>query len=345
MIDALASRGVPRIRWTSEPAGRSRDRQLRDSALRRDGLASSPRILPGTSSHLEPGPDRQPLQVRLRERPRLRHDARAGKVRGPGRPRVCAYGFGWGVVWLTARSRQKVARVAPAALAIALPHAYTPNLFGASAARLRRARSRRPGRSLRDWSVATRCCCCHGTSTSRHHSPATERSRTRRRYYITGAVLTSEIPGRGYAFAAEDSEHVFIDRLLGPPVDRQRLRAALTSLGVRYIALAKVADWRQFASVADAPGIRLKYSSPSIDLYSVRPTAKEIRDDLRVRALDPVHYRVLPGHPGTVALPVPYSRDWAFDGHPATRLADGQAGVSSRPQEEVTCITVRPTAF
>ena len=41
-----------------------------------------------------------------------------------------AYGFGWGIAWLTTCSRQKVARMAAAALAIALPLAYTPNLLG-----------------------------------------------------------------------------------------------------------------------------------------------------------------------------------------------------------------------
>jgi hypothetical protein len=46
-----------------------------------------------------------------------------------------------------------------------------------------------------------------------------------------------------------------------------------------------------------------------------------------VRSVDPVDYRVLPGRPGVVTLPVPYSQNWALDGHPAIRLADGQAGI------------------
>jgi hypothetical protein len=69
------------------------------------------------------------------------------------------------------------------------------------------------------------------------------------------------------------------------------------------------------------------YSSPSVDLFSVRPTAEGTRDGRRVRSLDLVDYRVLPGHPGVVPLPVPYSQGWALDGHPAVRLADGQAGI------------------
>jgi hypothetical protein len=69
------------------------------------------------------------------------------------------------------------------------------------------------------------------------------------------------------------------------------------------------------------------YSSPSLDLFSVQPTAQETRDSRRVRSVDLVDYRVLPGRPGVVAIPVPYSPGWTIDGHPAERLADGQLGV------------------
>ena len=69
------------------------------------------------------------------------------------------------------------------------------------------------------------------------------------------------------------------------------------------------------------------YSSRSLDLFSVRPTATEIRDARRVRSVDLVDYRVLPGRPGVIAVPVPYSQNWTLDGHPAIRLADGQAGI------------------
>jgi hypothetical protein len=146
-------------------------------------------------------------------------------------------------------------------------------------------------------------------------------------FYFAGTVLTSQNPGSGYGFAAEDPEHVFLDKVLGPPVDLQRTDVALADLGIRFIALAKVADWRDFDRVRDAPGIHLVYSSPSLDLFSITPTVQEIRDDRRIRVLDPVDYRVLPGDPGVVAVPVPYSQGWTLDGHPAIRLADGQTGI------------------
>jgi hypothetical protein len=238
-----------------------------------------------------------------------------------------AYGFGWGIAWLTTRSHQKVAQVAAAALAIVLPFAYTPNLLAGLAGQVKA--SKLPS----SWSIASRLV---GQDTllflpwqEYFPTPFTDHRviANPAALYFAGTVLTSQNPGPGYAFAAEDPEHIFLDKVLGPPIGAQRTRVALADLGVRFVALAKVADWRDFAWVGDAPGIRLVYSSPSLDLFSVRPTAQETRDDRRIRGLDLVDYRVLPGHPGVVALPVPYSQDWTLDGHPAVRLADGQAGI------------------
>jgi hypothetical protein len=238
-----------------------------------------------------------------------------------------AYGFGHGIAWLANWSRGKVAWAAPAALAVALPLAYTPNLLGGLGGQV--TASQVPA----SWSVASRIA---GQNTvlflpwleyfqtpfTGHRviaNPAAD--------YFDGTVITGQDPGSGYAFAAEDSEHVFLDKLLGPPADPRRTSVALAGLGVRFIALAKVTGWREDAGVGLEPGIRLVYSSPSLDLYSVRPTASEVRDDHRVRSLGPVGFRILPGRPGMVSLPVPYSRGWTLNGHPSTRLADGQTGV------------------
>jgi hypothetical protein len=238
-----------------------------------------------------------------------------------------AYGFGWGIAWLTTGSRQKAARLVPAALAIALPLAYTPNLFGGLGGQIKA--SEVPS----SWASASRLT---GDATVLflpwHEYLPTPFTGQRTianpaASYFAGTVLVSQNPGPGYAFAAEDAEHVFLDHLLGPPVNLRGLRVALADLGVRFVALAKVADWRDFAGVAEAPGIRLVYSSRSLDLFSVPPTATEIRDARRARSVDLADYRVLPGRPGVVALPVPYSQSWTLGSHPAVRLADGQAGI------------------
>jgi len=145
--------------------------------------------------------------------------------------------------------------------------------------------------------------------------------------YFAGTVLASQNPGSGYAFAAEDPEHVFLDQVIGPPVDQRTTQAALAGLGVKFVALAKVAGWQDYADLVSAPGIHLVYTSQEINLYAVTPTAQEMRNDRRVRQLSPVDYQVLPGQPGIVPLPVPYVPGWAMGGRPARQLPDGQAGV------------------
>jgi hypothetical protein len=237
-----------------------------------------------------------------------------------------AYGFGDGVAWLTLQSRGKGARFAAVALAGVLPLVYTPNLFGGLGGQVK-------GSTIPpSWSVAEHLV---GQDTvlflpwrEYFATPFTDKRAivNPAALYLAGNVLVSQDPGAGYAFSAEDPEHVFLDKVIGPPVDPQTTQAALDALGIRFVVLAKVADWRDFADVVDAPGIRLVYSSPTLDLFSVRPTAQEITDDRRIRRLDPVDYQVLPGRPGVVALPVAYSPGWAIDGRPAMELADGQAG-------------------
>jgi hypothetical protein len=304
-----------------------RDTALRDTACRRDGLAI---LAAGVAGYFLALGDQGPAGGLFR----LAYEHVPGFVmmREPDKFAVLlalayAYGFGWGIAWLTTRSRQKVVEAAVTALAIAVPLAYTPNLLDGLGGQVKA--SELPS----SWSVASHLA---GQDTVLflpwHEYFPTPFTGQRvianpAAFYFAGTVLTSQDPGAGYAFAAEDPEHVFLDTVLGPPVDLPRARVALTGLGVRFIALAKVADWRDYARVGDAPGIRLMYSSPSLDLFSVRATAQETPDNLRIRSLDLVDYRVLPGHPGVVALPVPYSPGWTLGGHPAVQLADGLAGI------------------
>ena len=300
---------------------------LRDPAHRRNALAV---LAAGVTGYFLALGDQGPTGGLFR----LAYEHVPGFVmmREPGKFAVLtalayAYGFGQGIAWLTIQSRGKGAQFAAITLAGVLPLAYTPNLFGGLGGQVK-ASTLPPS-----WSVAERIA---GQDTVlslpwREYFPApfTDQRTIANpaALYFAGTVLTSQNPGSGYAFTAADPEHVFLDKVIGPPVDPQTTQAALAGLGVRFVVLAKVADWRDFADVVDVPGIRLVYSSPTLDLFSVRPTAQETYDDRRIRRLDPVDYQVLPGHPGVVALPVPYSPGWAIDGRPALELADGQAGI------------------
>ena len=177
-------------------------------------------------------------------------------------------GFGQGIAWLILQSRGKGARFAVIALAGVLPLIYTPNLFGGLDGQVKA--SSFPS----SWSVAERLVGqdtvlflpwreyfptpIHGSATI--VNPAAQ--------YFGGNALISQDPGAGYAFAAADPEHVFLDKVIGPPVDPHTTQAALpgrrgTSSWRRWRTTR-----RDFADVADVPGFRLVYSSPTLDLFS-----------------------------------------------------------------------------
>ncbi len=300
---------------------------LRDPARRRDGLAV---LVAGVAGYFLALGDQGPTGALFR----LAYEHVPGFVmmREPDKfaaltALAYACGLGWGIDWLASRSGGRGARIGAIALAGVLPLTYTPNLLGGLGGQVRA--STVPA----SWSVAERLV-GSGTVLFLPWSEYFPTPFTGQRMianpaarYFTGTVLTGQDPGSGFAFAGEDPEHVFLDRVIGPTADPRTTQAALAGLGVRFVVVAKVADWRDFADVVDVPGIRLAYSSPTLDLYTVRPTAGETRDDGRIRRLDPVDYRVLPGRPGVVALPVPYSPGWAINGRPAVELADGQAGI------------------
>lgn len=299
---------------------------LRDTARRRDGLAILAAGVAGYFLALGSQGPTGTIFVLVYE-----HIPGFVMMREPGKFAVLvalayAYGFGRGIEWLITGSRQKAARVMPVALAIALPVAYTPNLLGGLGGQIKA--SEPPSTWFSASRLAGRATVLFLPWHEYFPTPFTDQRSIANPApsYFAGTVLVSQNPGGGYAFTAEDPEHLFLDKLLGPPVDRSRLRVALAGLGVRFIALAKVADWRAFAGATNAPGMQLVYSSRSMNLYAVRPTAAEIRDARRVRAIDPVDYRILPGRLGVVALPVPYSPGWEINGSPAVRLPDGQAG-------------------
>ena len=317
---------------------------LRDAAHRRDGLAI---LAAGIAGYFLALGDQGPTGGLFR----LAYEHVPGFVvmREPDKFAVLvalayAYGFGWGIAWLTTRSRQKVAQVAVAALAIALPFVYTPNLLGGLGGQV--TASEFPY----SWSVASRLAGQDTVLFLPWHeyfpTPFTGQRTIANpaAVYFAGTVLTSQNPGLGYGFAAEDSEHVFLDKVLGPPVDLQRMRVALVGLGVRFVALAKVADWQDFAQVGDTPGIRLVYSSSSLDLFSVTPTAQETRDDRRIRSLTSSttgSFQAL-----RVLSPCPFPTHKA--GHlTAIRPYNSPTGkrVSSRQQQEASFITARPAAF
>ena len=239
-----------------------------------------------------------------------------------------AYGFGWGIAWLTTGSRQKAAQIASAALAIALPLAYTPNLLGGLGGQVRA--SELPS----SWSFASRL------AGPRHravpalarvlpdpvHRPAGDRQpgglllrRNRPHQPESRRLVTPSLPRTPSTSSSTTCS--------ARQWTRNGLRVALADLGVRFVALAKVADWRDFAGVEDAPGIRwCTRAHRSTSSLSGRPPARRAT----TAGCAPLTSSTTGSFPAVQALspsPFPTRKAGQSTAIRLIRLADGQVGV------------------
>lgn len=243
-----------------------------------------------------------------------------------------AYGFSRGVDQLVVRTkgvhaRSRTGQLLPVAIAIVLPFAYTPNLVDGLGGHVQ-ASEYPPSFSTASRIVGNGSVLFlpwheyMATPYTQHRVVANTGP-----YLFRGRVIVGENPGPDYSFAAQDREHVVLDRLFSASVHPGNADELIGRLDVRFIALEKAADWPSYTWLGHQRGIRLVYSSKSIDLYSVRLTAGERADFARVHELSPVAYRVAAGRPGLVTLPVAYSPGWALDSRKGVELPDGELAV------------------
>lgn len=243
-----------------------------------------------------------------------------------------AHGFARGVELLVVHAKglhakQRVGHLLPIAVAVVLPFAYTPNLVDGLGGHVL-ASEYPPSFSAAARIVGDRAVLFlpwheyMATPYTQHRVVANSGP-----YLFRGRVIVGENPGPDYAFAAQDREHLVLDRLFASSTHPADAAELIGRLGVRFIALEKAADWPSYAWLGHERGLRLVYSSRSIILYSVSLTAAERTDFARVQELSPVAYRIAAGRPGLVTLPVAYSPGWALGSRKGVELPDGELAV------------------
>ena len=114
-----------------------------------------------------------------------------------------------------------------------------------------------------------------------------------------------------------------IERLLAHGTSRRHVGAQLAPLGVRYVVLAKTADWRLYRWLDHQPDLRLVLDTASLQVW--RNTAYRGAGQapgptpgtsVAVRQLSLTAYQVPPGRPGLVAIDAAYQPGWELDGRP-----------------------------
>lgn len=117
----------------------------------------------------------------------------------------------------------------------------------------------------------------------------------------------------------------YLERLFAQGPRTHDFGSLIASLGVKYVVLAKTADWRSYSWVSAQLHLQLVMDSPSLEVW--RNTAYagvgQSSGERAIRQISPVAYAVGAGPPGWVSLDAPYQQGWELDGQSAHRSPQG----------------------
>lgn len=158
--------------------------------------------------------------------------------------------------------------------------------------------------------------------------------------YFPGPVLSSSAVELGALRSDSSSaQQAAMDELVaaggGPD-----FAGALARLGVTHVALSRGPEDDRYAWLDTQPGLELVQDGSDLRLYRVTEPVPGIE---RLRSTGPASYAVDAGEPGTVIVPVEYSRGWQLDGRGGTPTAEGTIAFEVGP--DAATIEYRPWQF
>jgi hypothetical protein len=242
--------------------------------------------------------------------------------------------FGLGVERLAhpiLEERGTIGRIGAVLLAVGLPLAYTPTIFGgldgqigpsqlpASWGRLQQTIDHRSGALLfLPWQAYLAFPFTNGRAIA---DPA--------QTSFSGEVISGtnvDLPGVPDTDSSPRS--TFIQRVLTARGAAGPMGPLMAPLGVQYIALSKTVDWRSYGWLSVQPSLRLVFDSPTLELWeNLAYAGIGRRGGADVTRLSPVAYRVPTGTPGPVTVAIPYQPGWSMDGAEARPTDDGVVSV------------------
>jgi len=178
--------------------------------------------------------------------------------------------FAWGVGYLVGVARSRRGRLASAALAVALPLAYTPTIFWGLGGKVT------PSRIPPSWATANRLM---GTGTGKvlflpwHQYLSFP--------FTGGRVIANPAPqffsrptiaGDNVQFPNLETQSTsprgaFLDFLIGEDHATTHLGAILAPLGVSYVVLSKTVDWRSYAWLNSQVDITRILDTPTLEVW------------------------------------------------------------------------------
>ena len=280
-----------------------------------------------------------------------------------------ACGFGWGVDRLIDGIRGRSRRIAVGAAILALPCAYTPNLAAGLGGQI--GASSYPA----SWQAVARMVQGKGLvlflpwhAYQAFPFAGNRVVTTPAEQYFSAPILANEDAGPGYQFGQVDPEDPFISSVVARGWSVSNAGTLLSFIGVRWIILAKVNDWRSYGWLASQGSLHLVFQTSDLEVFknSARPLVPErtaidmgkahgfglgpgakfagpamthrqaVVGRVSLRQVSPVSYLVGPGGGGWFVLPIPYKRGWSLQGRPAVPLSTGNLAVPANRSGELS---------
>ena len=242
--------------------------------------------------------------------------------------------FGLGVERVVSASsgrRRVLGRIGAVVLAVGLPLAYTPTIFGGLNGQIA------PSHLPASWD-RTQAITAHRSGSmlflpwEEYMSFPFTRGRAIANPAPTsfdGEVISgTNVQLAGLLTDSTSPRSAYIERVLAQHGAAGPMGSLMAPLGVQYVALAKTVDWRNYQWLSAQPTLRLVFDSPGLELWeNLAYAGIGHRGRAAVLRLSPVAYRIPPGTPGRVTVAIPYQPGWSMNGSPARRTSEGVLSV------------------
>lgn len=242
-----------------------------------------------------------------------------------------AWFFGWGAEWLVKTvpsvktSRRQLRAIAPVALAVLLPLAYTPTIFWGLAGQISVVRAPTswteadhvmgsgPGQLLfLPWHLYLSFPFT-GRVTANPGSAVFTRS----------VISGDNLEAGGESTNSTSRRSAYLTGLFAHGSSSDHFGTSVNRLGVEYVALAQTVDWRSYEWLNHQSDLKLVFDRGGLEVWRNLAYAGPASDGRSLRELTPDAYVLGPGRAGPVTIDLPYASGWQLGTQPARKSPQG----------------------
>lgn len=159
-------------------------------------------------------------------------------------------------------------------------------------------------------------------------------------YFSRPVISGDNLALPGLPTLATSARGAYLEHVFAEGASLQDFGALVAPLGVRFVVLAKAANWLSYLWLANQADLRLVVDNASLEVWrneaaplapyrTTRPGGRPVAGG--VRWTSPVEARVAAGPGSFVVLDTPYEPGWSAGNGPPVELANGTVAVPVRP--------------